>query len=109
MLLALSPLSPSGQNDWITYCSSDLATLVTALLFPAVIYANMTSDLLHNVGYAINSESHLATFDNMQNAMMSDFVNHTRIELRRRMVRMGKFDEGLPIRSKDGVVSIRYN
>ena len=60
MLPALSPLSPSGKNDCITPCSSELATLVTALPFPAAFLANMTGELLQNFGHAINRESELA-------------------------------------------------
>ena len=70
----LSPLIPSGQNDWITHCSPELATLVTALPFPAVFLANMTCGLLRNFGHAINSESQLA--------VIRQHANHHDVRLR---------------------------
>uniref|UniRef100_M4C2E2 Uncharacterized protein n=1 Tax=Hyaloperonospora arabidopsidis (strain Emoy2) TaxID=559515 RepID=M4C2E2_HYAAE len=51
----------------------------------------------------------LRSFDNMQTTTMSTFVNYIRGGLQRQMVRRGKFDGRLPIRSKYGVASIRCN
>lgn len=72
------PVGPKGLSAWITNCSSELATLVSALPFPILFLANMASETLRNFGHAIIARLNWPSFGSTPGTLTSIFASSAR-------------------------------